>query len=72
MCLAGLCRQQAIPKRAAAAWPLALSNPAQSHGCRSKYRTEMEAMWMTGWERVLKTMREKKGAEGRLEDAGRT
>lgn len=27
---------------------------------------------MTGWERVLKTMGEKKGAEGHLEDAGRT
>jgi len=32
----------------------------------------MEAMWMTGWERLLKTVGERKGAEGHLEDAGRT
>lgn len=64
--------QQAIPVRAAAAQPLELSNPAQTQGRGSKYGIEMEAMWITGWERLLKTVGGRKGAEGHLGDAGRT
>lgn len=72
VCPAAPCRQQAIPVCTAASQPLELPNPAQSQVCGNKYRIEMEAMWMTGWERLLKTIRERKGAEGHLEDAGRT